>query len=124
MILKVEKIEANSIIDLAKKINIWLSQGGEMKSINIHEDNSKQMLYTATINIGVQESPPTLKEARLMTGLTRKYVASRLNVSEGSVKNYEEKGFPLRQHLDILSDLYGLRYDYVVKVNRELTRNR
>lgn len=54
----------------------------------------------------------TLKAARVNTGLTQSEVAEKLNISVGTLKNWERgKTFPKQPQIEALCELYGVTYD-------------
>lgn len=54
----------------------------------------------------------TLKAARVNAGLTQSEVAEKLNISAGTLKNWERgKTFPKQPQIEALCELYGVTYD-------------
>lgn len=56
----------------------------------------------------------TLKAARVNAGLTQAEVADTLNISVGTLKNWESgKSFPKPPQINALCELYGVSYDNI-----------
>lgn len=54
----------------------------------------------------------TLKAARVNKGFTQAFVAHKLGVSAGTIKNWEAgKTFPKQPQIEALCNLYGISYD-------------
>lgn len=54
----------------------------------------------------------TLKAARVNAGLTQSEVADKLNISVGTLKNWERgKTFPKQPQIEALCELYNVSYD-------------
>ena len=54
----------------------------------------------------------TLKAARVNAGLTQAVVAKKLNISVGTLKNWEKgKTFPKQPQIEALCKLYSVSYD-------------
>jgi transcriptional regulator with XRE-family HTH domain len=54
----------------------------------------------------------TLKAARVNAGLTQSEVAGKLNISVGTLKNWERgKTFPKQPQIEALCELYSVTYD-------------
>lgn len=54
----------------------------------------------------------TLKAARVNARLTQSEVADKLNISVGTLKNWESgKTFPKQPHIEALCELYNVSYD-------------
>ena len=61
-----------------------------------------------------------LKNAREKAGLSQKDVAEALNISRQSVSKWETgKAYPDIDNLIILSELYDVSVDYLIKNNQE-----
>lgn len=56
----------------------------------------------------------TLKAARVNVKLTQADVAKRLDISVGTIKNWEKgKTFPKQPQIEQLCELYGVSYDNI-----------
>lgn len=56
----------------------------------------------------------TLKAARVNAGLTQSDVAGKLNISVGTLKNWEKgKTFPKQPQIEALCELYNVSYDNI-----------
>lgn len=54
----------------------------------------------------------TLKAARVNAGFTQSVVAEKLNISVGTLKNWESgKTFPKQPQIEALCELYSVSYD-------------
>lgn len=54
----------------------------------------------------------TLKAARVNVGLTQSEVAKKLDISVGTLKNWEKgKTFPKQPQIEALCELYNVSYD-------------
>lgn len=61
---------------------------------------------------GVNMPQITLKAARVNAGLTQSEVAGKLNISVGTLKNWERgKTFPKQPQIEALCELYSVTYD-------------
>jgi len=56
----------------------------------------------------------TLKAARVNKGYTQAFVADKLGVSIGTLKNWESgKTFPRQPQIEQLCEIYGVSYDNI-----------
>lgn len=56
----------------------------------------------------------TLKAARVNACLTQSDVADKLQISVGTLKNWEKgKTFPKQPQIEALCELYGVSYDHL-----------
>ena len=56
----------------------------------------------------------TLKAARVNKGYTQAFVADKLGVSIGTLKNWESgKTFPRQPQIEQLCEIYGVGYDNI-----------
>lgn len=115
-------IKAKSLPELSNLVSSWISQGGVIEHINIMEDKSKYYMYEVILNEGEALMPRSLKEARVMSGVTLYDAGLILDLGASNVRDYEITGRFTETHLIKLARAYGLTYGYAARLNRKERR--